>query len=99
MYKCIDCGMIPSDQDKAHLGYKCNRCGGENIDESRQWSVANDDKPPCAWCFGTGTQGNSFGSHGICQQHANEQIAAMTRDTEDWPECNECGSELCHHII
>jgi len=46
-------------------------------DASRQWAIDHDDRPPCAWCFGPGTQGNSFGSHGICQRHAEKLLASL----------------------
>lgn len=48
------------------------------------WVLANDDKSPCAWCY-PGSQGNSIGSHGICQTHSDEIIAEMRAEvTEHW---------------
>lgn len=35
IYKCNDCGMVPSNQDAVHrYGAYCNRCGGKHSIES-----------------------------------------------------------------
>ena len=45
-------------------------------------------KPVCAWCY-PGSKGNSFGSHGICPQHAAEMIALARADNAEVAEARQ----------